>query len=102
MNIYKDIYLSDSLIKNKRKIISNIKKNKIMLGKYIITLPVGNYGILEIYPYIVLMQKIYQESDVFVIGVADSMEDAVDITRNIVTEWYNMTAAFDIKEYLER
>ena len=54
-------------IKNKRKIISNIKKGKLQYSAFVITLPCGNDGILELYPSYVLLQPMFKDTPLYII-----------------------------------
>ena len=85
---HKQLY-SDGLSPNK---ISSAKR-KIMhgaktLNMFLITLPIGGEGILEIYWYPELTQKIYQDMDVTVtvVGLAKSREDAFSLVERIVKD----------------
>ena len=74
--------------KKLRSIESNIKRGKLMPGIFIITLPIMEDGILEIYRYAEFLLPIYKEHDgeVTVVGVAKSKEDAFSLVERIVKD----------------
>lgn len=100
MQWHKRIYFNKD-IKNKRKIISNIKKGKLQYSAFVITLPSGNDGILELYPSYVLLQPAIKNSDLYIIGISDDKKKALNIMASIVLECYNKTGAFNISDYIK-
>ena len=65
------LYVADNLLKNKSKVLKNLKQGKLQLGVFVITLPLGDEDMLEIYPSYILLQKMYRELDMTVVGIAD-------------------------------
>ncbi|MBP3338864.1 MAG: hypothetical protein J6L69_05630 [Lachnospiraceae bacterium] len=88
-------------IKNKRKIIKNIKNNKLQFSAFVITLPVGNDGILELYPSYVLLQPAYKNLDLYIVGIADSRKKALNLMSSIILECYKKTNSFNVSEYIK-
>ena len=100
MILYDNLYIGNCLQHNRDKIIRRIKKGKVVLRLFCVTLPLGSYGILEIYPYYELQQRWFQEQNPIVIGVAKTREEAFLLVQDIVGEVYKKTGGFDVKEYL--
>lgn len=88
-------------IKNKRKIISNIKRGKLQYSAFVITLPTGDDGILELYPSYVLLQPVFKESDLYIIGISDDRKKAMKLMANIIMDCYNATEGFNVAEYIK-
>ncbi len=99
MQWHKRIYFNKD-IKNKRKIINNIRKGKLQLSAFVITLPMGNDGILELYPSYVLLQPQYKESGLYIIGISDDRKKALKLMSDIILECYNKTGSFNVSEYI--
>lgn len=80
-----------------------IKRKSPKVNLFLITLPLGNQGILEIYWYPELLQKIYQKMDVdvIVVGLADSREQAFKWIEKIVTEIGLQDANIPVKEFFK-
>lgn len=68
----------------KKGILGKIPK----LSVFLVTLPLGNQGLLEIYWYPELLQKAYQtlDEELVVVGMASSREDAFDLVEQIVSK----------------
>lgn len=88
-------------IKNKRKIISNIKKGKLQYSAFVITLPATNDGVLEMYPTYVLLQPAFKDIDLYIIGISDDRKKAMKLMADIVMECYEKTKGFNVSEYIK-
>ena len=82
--LYSDGY-SDRQLKNVK---NNIIKGKLKTGPFLVTLPVANEGVLEIYRYPEFLQPAYKNIDdeVVVVGIAKSKEDAFSLVERIVKD----------------
>lgn len=82
--LYSDGLSPNKLSSAKRKITHGAKT----LNMFLITLPIGGEGLLEIYWYPELLQKIYRDMDVtvIVVGIAKSREDAFSLVERIVKD----------------
>lgn len=96
---HKRIYFNKD-IKNKRKIISNIKKGKLQYSAFVITLPLTDDGILEVYPSYVLLQPAFKNSNLYIIGISDDRNKALKLMATIIMECYNKTKSFNVSEYI--
>lgn len=65
-----------------------IKRKSPKINLFLITLPVGNQGILEIYWYPELLQSFYQKMDIkiTVVGIARSRETAFELIKTVITD----------------
>ena len=96
----RDIYVGDSVAGKKRKILHNLKHDRLQINVYVITLPLSEAGIMEIYPSYVFLQKIYKKQDIYVIGLASDRWEAYELAEKIVMDCYKATGAFNIKQYI--
>lgn len=83
-NLYTD-GLSERKIKS---ICKQVQKGKIKLGIFLITLPLVEEGLLEIYWYPELLQPVYRkiQQEVCVVGIAKNREDAYSLVERIVKD----------------
>lgn len=97
--LYRD-GISDRKLK---RICKKIKNQSPKLNLFLITLPLGNQGVLEVYWYPELLQKVYQELDkqLTVVGIANSREDAFLQIEEIVTDVGWQTGDVPIAEYFK-
>lgn len=100
MILYENLYIGDSLIKKKNKIIGKIKRHKMMGDVYCITLPSNSANFLEVHYYNELLQSFYQPMPIITIGIGGSKYEAFDIVATLTNEVYGQTGGFDIKTYL--
>jgi hypothetical protein len=86
---------------NKIRLIRRIKRYGKCPGINVITLPLFDDGILEIYNFDELKQKYYRDrsNDIHIVGIAVSRAQAVRMVRDIVDEVYNNTGGFDCISY---
>lgn len=80
-----------------------IRKNSPKLNLFLVTLPIGESGILEIYWYPELLQNVYRqlETEMIVVGLADSREDAFSLVEQIITDIGWSSGQIDIVDYFK-
>lgn len=101
MEIYSRLYIGEEAKPKEKKIISKLKKGKMQIGVYVITLPIGDNDLLEIYSAAELTQKFYHRISLKVVGIAGSYMEAVVLAGQIINEIYENTGGFDTREYLK-
>lgn len=97
--LYKDKISDFQLAGIRRK----IKKRSPKLDLFLITLPIGSQGMLEIYWYPELLQSFYQqmERELIVVGVAWTRDSAFSLVRQIVEEAGNASGDISMKDFFE-
>ena len=77
--------LSDKKLASAKK---KIKRKSPKINLFLITLPVGKQGILEIYWYPELLQSFYQNMDIemTVVGIARSRETAFELIKMMIKD----------------
>ncbi len=83
----------------KGKIYRAIKHKKPLFDTYFLTLPIDGPGVLEVYPYNVLLQSFYQSKKYTVIGIAYTKEEALELVNSIVSECYFRNKDLEILKY---
>lgn len=86
-----------------KRICKRVKKGYAKLNLYLVTLPLGDGGLLEIYWYPELLQKAYKELDktLTVVGVSKSREDALSIIEEIIADVGWQTGDIPIVHFFE-
>lgn len=100
MRWYNDLYVGYNLLDQKRQVVRKIKNGKPQFNKYVIALPFNNYDVLDIYPSYVLTQKWYKDSDMVIVGIAEGMEEAMDMMQLIIMDCFNYTGDVKVKKYI--
>lgn len=98
MKFYKNLYIGNT-VKKPNKLIKQLKKNKLKFHVYLIIYnqPLNR---LEILNSVFLHQWFYKESDIYIIGISLSKEEAFDLMNDITQDTVSATNTADIIEYL--
>lgn len=96
MKWYRKLYIGESINQGIDEIISDIEVNKNTRKKFLITLPANDKNMLDIIT--AGMGILVSWRNVYVIGVAGSRMEAVNMTSEILTSVYNETGDFRLKE----
>ena len=97
MRFHKELYIGSS-IRNIRKVKWKLKHHAGQLGIFVITLSAGQDE-LEIYHCAFLQQKYYKKYPPCIVGIAGGYEEAVDLLRRMISDIYEKTGGYRLKEY---
>lgn len=100
MKWYDDLYVGESIIHKTNKIKWKILHNAGQIRIYVITLASNDKNLLDIIPSQELMQKGYPKKDLYVVGLAEGYDEAVEVAASIIDEVYRQTGAFEVASYL--
>lgn len=95
-----NLFVSESLKKRKNRIIKELMVQKFRPSVYIITLSQGEQNHLEFFSALLLQQHIFENEDLFVVGIANGYEDAIDLVEQIVQQVIAQTGGTDIRRYI--
>lgn len=98
MKFYKNLYVGDT-ISNPDKIKRKLKKHAKLLKVYVIVY-VEEDRRLEIYHSLMLQQPYYRENPPYVVGIANSQEEANEVICQIAQEAVGRTGRADLVNYL--
>ena len=65
-------------------------------------LPVNENNSLEIYPSYVLLQKHYKKRDLFVVGIGEGRDEALELMEQIIMDCYHKTGQFLVRKMIEK
>lgn len=102
MRYYKYLYLSDKIKQKRDKIIRRIEQNKLQHDIYLLLLPRSDRNQLEIIHTGYLLQPDYPKEDLFVVGIANSYDAALELVEKISQEVYDNTNEVNIRNYILR
>lgn len=102
MQLINNLYTYGISDKKLDKILPKIRKGKIVPNLYLVTLPLFEDGILEIYDYNQLLQPYYKTLDekIIIVGMSLDRGGASDIVTSIVQDMCDAGVDFNVKEYL--
>ena len=96
------LYVADDLLKSKRKVLKKLKQGKLQHGVCVITLPLGDEDMLEIYPSYILLQKIYKELDITVVGVAGEQSVAISLVERMTMDCLKTNSDANVRAFFEK
>lgn len=101
--LYKRLYTNDLSPKKVKRYRSKLEQGKPALSLYLITLPLNGEGLLEVYPYTLLLQKHFKKEQraVYILGFADSYDEALEVVRKLVEDMYEQTGGFDVARFVQ-
>lgn len=100
MKFYCNLYVSEELKGREREIIYKLRHDQVQLNKYIIVFAQSMKNHLEFYDSVLLLQKCWGKENLFVVGIADGYESALNLVARIVSEVYEATGDVQIRTYL--
>lgn len=102
MEIYKQLYVSESLQGKEAKILQKVEDGKFQFGIYLVVLANGKQNNLECFNAAMLLQNSLRTEQLFVVGIAKGYGEAVSLIENIANEVYEQTKDLRIREYILR
>ena len=101
MQIIDKLYTYGMSDKKLDKIIAKVKKGKVIPNLCLITLPLFEDGILEIYDYNQFQQAFYIgiKKDIVVLGFAPDKAMAQEIVLSITQDLYDADCDFDVRKF---
>ena len=102
IKVIKNIYTGEMEEKSFKKMLRKIQLKRPVMGIYVITQPIENHGLLEIYNYNELLQPYYRnkKGTVLVVGVASSREAAAQVVADMMEDMMQQLGRIDVNEYL--
>lgn len=95
------LYLSEGITKKKLdKIKKKLEKKPLFSGVFLIAVSVNPSDQLDIFASRLLVQSYYEKKPPYVIGIAESREEAVALVEQIVQECLEKRGDCALKEYL--
>ena len=96
------LYVGEKAEPHKKKIVKNIKNNKVQLGIYVLALPANEENVMDIYPAQVLLQEHFKKSNQLIVGVAKGRDEAMELMMQIITDSINETGSYRVRDLVEK
>lgn len=100
MEYYRYLYFSEGLEKKRAKVIRKLEKGKLQPGIHLILLPTNERNQLEIINAVYLLQPGYPKDGLFVVGITNSYDSALELVEKISQEVYDNANGLDIRDYI--
>lgn len=102
MKYYHALYISEKLIPKKKEMLDKLEKKQLQFEKYLIVLTEKGTNQLEIFNSALLMQNSLLKEELFVVGIADGYNEALELVEKIAGQVYDETKGLDIRNYILR
>ena len=102
MKWMKNLYVSPLMQRDVKKIMWKLNHGAGILGTYLIILSTNEKNQLDIINAAYMKQRYYRRREIYVVGLADSYDDAIQLLMQIVEETYALTGGADVKSYLKQ
>ncbi|MCR5654903.1 MAG: hypothetical protein K6G07_04620 [Lachnospiraceae bacterium] len=100
MHVYKELYCDEKCKKKKQVILHRIRVHAgLAPSVYLITLA-GSDDYFDILPGYVLKQKQYPIDDLYVMGMADGYDSAVELVQEMIRDFSEQFETVYFKEQL--
>ncbi|WP_051437755.1 hypothetical protein [Eubacterium xylanophilum] len=102
---YKDLIVSSSLSGKEKVFKRDVEKRSVFAklpfkrSYYIICLAENSDNLLEIIPTDQMFFKYYGVKDIYIVGIAKTNQEAVELVSSIVSEGYEKDIDFDVRSY---
>lgn len=100
MKFYYALYMTEKMIPQKEEILKKLKNDELQFEKYLITLTKNEKNHLEFYNSVLLIQKAIPKDELFVVGIANGYNEALELVEKITQEVYDKTQGVDIRTYI--
>lgn len=103
MHFCKNLYMSPSIKKHRRKVIWKLRTGRPQPLVYMIALAKGN-DLLEIYHSGMLKQGYFKQKEhaPYIVGVACTYSSALELVTDILCDVYAATGDYDVKTYFQK
>ena len=93
MKWYKKLYIGDSLIEKRDKVIRKVQQNVLQPGVFIIVLATNGKDNFRILSSLELLQRNYPKDDLTIVGIAKGKEEAFELVGRMVQDVLNATGS---------
>ena len=84
----KPLLVGESLKRRKLRTVRRIKSGKLCMGVYLITAPSNPQNLFDVIEEKVLLFPYYRDRELYIYGIAGSMDEASDILLKLTEEKY--------------
>lgn len=98
---YCNLYTGTSVTNKKNQYLLDLMNGKFTHSVHLITLAQGMQNHLEIFSSSLLRQQVYDEKEIFVVGIAGKYYEAVALVEEIVQDVLEQTGNTQIRNYIE-
>ena len=100
ITFYCHLYMNENLKKKEAKIKKKLSANKLQPSIYVIAFSQSPQNQLDLCPSAIRKHRSYEHTPLFVVGLADGYDSALELIRQITEEVFTATQSVDIRHYI--
>ncbi len=100
IKFYCDLYVSECWQEKREKIIKKLQTGRLQPRVYVVALSQGTQNHLEFFSSMLLRQQVFRNGELFVVGITDGYDDALDLVARIAEHVYQITGGADIRRFI--
>lgn len=100
ITFYCHLYMNENLKKKEAKIKKKLSANNLQPSIYVIAFSQSPQNQLDFFSSLLLKQHIYENTPLFLVGLADGYDSALELIRQITEEVFAATQSVDIRHYI--
>ena len=93
------LYMDEKIKKEPKKWKKRVEKEKLSYSLYCIAFSSNEKNLFDIMDCNELLFKYYKKREIFIVGLASSKENAVELVRIMIEDIYRETGEFKVREY---
>lgn len=102
MKWYRNLYLTESIRKDKQTLIEKAEKNAGLPGIYLVTLAANGQDLFDVFSASQLLQAPLHGHCPVIVGMAKGRDEAIDLALQTALEAYERNGDFNIRKYLQQ
>lgn len=100
LSFRKDPFVGESVKEKYHKIRARIQDGKrVKKGITLIVYAINGKDLFDLLPAKEMKFPLRKKQDIYVLGIAGSREEAIELVQEMVMEVYGKTGGFDVREY---
>jgi hypothetical protein len=100
---YDDLFLGESISRRRmRRMVRKVRARSLWNRGYLLTLPANPDNLLDIVSVQVVRQRAYPKRRLYVIGLAGSYEEALELAGEILSGLYAARGDFKLREFIRQ
>ncbi len=100
MEFYQRLLLGPKARKRKKEILWKLRRKKPLHNIFLLTFPTNQKNLLDIIPANLLLQPYYKKRNLFILGIAQGKEEALELFARLVEKIYLETGTVKIIDYI--
>ena len=100
LSFRKNPFVGESVKEKYQKLVARIREGKrVKKGITLIAYAINGKDLFDLLPANEMKSSLRKKQDIYVLGMAGSREEAIELVQEMVMEVYGQTGGFDVRGY---